>query len=228
MKTTRFILSVLFIFVFALTSCIREDSSDVNQDKIHKTYELFYNGNEDKTYARATFKFSNITGTHLELTSPSQVTFNGDVLSFKSAVAYYEKEYAGLVSSGTFVWTDVDGVTYTNSISLNTIDFPASLDTIATHAAYEMIWVGDSLGSNEHVFLTIRDQATGTVSRSFSQDNIHSNSIILSLNKLQELEQGENIMIMDRHYRPALTEKTSAGGIILARYRPVNNTVLID
>ncbi len=228
MKKTTCILSVLLFLIFMATSCIREDSSDVNQDKIFTAYELYYDGNEDKTYAKAIFKFSNAMGTHLELTSPSQVTFNDDVLSFKSGVAYYEKEYAGKISSGTFEWTDVDGLSYSNTIALNSVDFPTSLDTISTQAAEEVFWVGDSLWSNEHVSLTIRDQPAGTVSRSFSQDNTHSNSIILSLNKLQELEQGENIMIMDRYYRPGLTEKTSAGGIILGRYRPPNNTVYID
>ena len=106
------------------SGCFREPSDSVNQDKIYTDYELFYNANEDKTYARATFKFSNLTGTKLELSDPSEVTFEGDLRSFKPALAYYEKTLPGLVSSGTFEWKD--------------IAFPAGLDTLMRGASFTL------------------------------------------------------------------------------------------
>ena len=68
MKNLLVILSLLTISLF---SCNREESNTVEQDRIFTEYELFYNANEDKTYARATFKFSNVFGTKLELSQPS-------------------------------------------------------------------------------------------------------------------------------------------------------------
>lgn len=72
-------------------SCKRESSGDVNQKRIFTQYELFYNENEDITYARAWFRFGHETGTLLELSSPSIVTFEGDKLSFNGVLASREK-----------------------------------------------------------------------------------------------------------------------------------------
>jgi hypothetical protein len=221
-----FLLIILTGLLTHLTSCKSEPSSDVNQDKIYTEYELFYDANQDKTYARAWFKFSNITGTLLELASPSKVTFNGDVLTFNSTLAYYEKEYAGKISSGTFVWTNTDGVSKTNSISMTTIDYPTTgLDTIHQDSSYELHWVGDSLSANQHVILTVTAQINESTLQIFSQDDINSKSIILAKNQLQLLPVGGIHLYMDRSYTPSLTQLTTAGGTIKGRYRPVNKLI---
>ena len=226
-KLKNTVLPILLLMLMFLNACIREESSDVNQDKIHTAYELFYNANQDKTYARAIFKFSNALGTQLQLTAPSQVTFNGDVLTFQNTLAYYEKEFAGYIASGTFVWTDVNGLTFSNTVQNKAIGYPANLDTIPRNAAYEMFWDGDSLSANERVVLTVNGVLEGD-GQIFTQNNLHAKSIILALNQLQILGQGQGSLWMDRYYEPALTEKTSAGGSISARYRPVNKTVYLD
>lgn len=228
MKTIKFLfLPALYMAVMFLSSCAREESIDVNQDKIHTAYELYYNANEDKTYARATFKFSNALGTNLKLTAPSEIRFNGDILSFKETLAYYEKEYAGKITTGTFQWTDTDGSIYENTITIRDIDYPANLDTIPRSAAYEFFWVGDSLIANEKVILTVNGVLEGDV-QIFYQSNVNAASVILALNQLQALGQGQGSLWMDRLYEPALTEKTSAGGSITGHYRPVNKTVYLD
>ncbi|MDD3875109.1 MAG: hypothetical protein PHT69_00650 [Bacteroidales bacterium] len=227
MKKTANYLPLVILGIMLLNACAREESSDVNQDKIHTAYELFYNANEDKTYARATFKFSNALGTNLKLTSPSEVTFNGDVLTFKDALAYYEKEYAGPISTGTFKWVDTDGNEFENTISLKSINYPTPLDTISRSAAYELFWVGDSLIDNEKVVLTVNGVLEGDA-QIFTQDNVNAKSIILALNQLQALGQGNGTLWMDRYFTPALSEKTSAGGLITGRYRPINKSVYLD
>jgi len=229
------IVSLFFLLVIIagiathLTSCKSEPSSDVNQDKIYTEYELYYDANQDKTYARAWFKFSNITGTLLELASPSEVTFNGDVLTFNSTLAYYEKEYAGKISSGTFVWTDTQGITKTNSISMTTIDYPAVMpDTIPQDNSYALFWVGDSLSANHHVILTVTAQINESTLQIFYQDDLNSKSIILAKNKLQLLPVGGIHLYMDRTYSPALTQQTTAGGTIKGRYRPDNKLIQLN
>lgn len=227
MKNYKLFIVILFaIIATTIISCEREDSADVNQDRIYTKYELFYNANEDKTYARAIFRFGNALGTLLELSEPSQVSFNGDVLSFKPALAYYEKEYAGFIESGTFTWQDTEGVTYINTATINNLDFP-EIDTIPRNAAFELFWVGDSLSSNEVVTLTANSVLEGDA-QLFTQSNINAKSIILELNKLQILGQGNGTLLMERHYNPQLEEKTGAGGEITGRYRPVNKEVYFD
>lgn len=225
MKISVFILSV-FLLSTSFFGCVKEPSDSVNQDKIYTEYELSYNGNQDKSYARAWFKFSNIAGTLLELKSPSQVTFNGDILTYNSVLGYYEKEYAGLKTSGSFIWTDFDGNSFTNSITLKAINYPVTLDTINKNAAFEMFWVGDSLSANESVSLTI-DGLYENDLQIFYQDDLNSKSIIMALNQLQLVAVGNATLYMDRYYTPILQNKTSAGGTIKGTYRPINKTVYV-
>lgn len=227
MKNKTLITFIIGLGLLLLNSrCAKENSSDVNQDRIYASYELFYNANEDKTYARASFRFGNPTGTLLELTAPSEVRFNNDLLSFKPALAYYEKEYAGLINTGSFTWTDTDGNSFTNSIDMHAIDYPAILDTINRNAAFEMFWQGDSLQASEVVYLTINGVLEGDA-QIFTQSNVNSKSIILAMNKLQLLGEGNGHLWLDRSYSPALQQKTSAGGAITSKYRPINKQVYL-
>jgi len=82
----------LFYLMFGagllMTSCAKEDSSFVNQNKVYCDYELFYNQNEDKTHAVARFRFGGATGTLLELTDSTgaSVSFNGETLPYLSLI----------------------------------------------------------------------------------------------------------------------------------------------
>ena len=54
----RNLLAFLLGITLMATACQTENSADVNQDRIYTQYELFYNANEDITYARAWFRFA--------------------------------------------------------------------------------------------------------------------------------------------------------------------------
>lgn len=206
---------------FMFNSCKKENSDTVDQDKIWTYYEVYYDKNQDKTYARATFKFSNALGTNLQLSAPATVSFNGDVLIFQSALAYYEKQYAGFISGGTFSYTDKDNNTFSNSISgIRTIAFPP-IDTIHTANSYTLTWVGDSLTASESVSLWL-DGINQNNSEFFYQNNITSHSIICAANQLQNLGNGNGTGWMERVYAPAIQHATSAGGEIKGKYKALN------
>ncbi len=225
----RTIITFFALLVLALinTRCAKENSSDVNQNRIYTSYELIYNASEDKTYARASFRFGNMTGTLLELTNPSEVRYNGDLLSFKPAFVYYEKEYAGLLNTGSFTWKDTDGNSFVNSVDIHLINYPAQLDTINRNAAFEMFWQGDSLQVNEVVYLSMNGVMESDA-QIMSQSNVNSKSIIIPLNKLQLLGQGNGQLYLDRTFSPALQQKTSAGGAIISKYRAISKQVYFN
>jgi hypothetical protein len=226
-KSAFIILCLIASGLFVLCSCERESSEDVNQDRIWTEFELFYNENTDITYARAVFRFGNITGTLLELTSPSEVSFNGDLLGFKPTLAYYEKEYAGYVDSGIFTWTDTEGKTITNSVSITEIDYPEAFDTLVRSSAYTFTWQGESLSAGESVILTMNGTLEGDA-QIFSQNAVNSTEMILSQDQLNALGHGDASTWLDRIGTFNLEEQTEAGGKVSAKYRPVNKTVYMD
>jgi len=224
------ILSILSVATFLFfANCQRETSDNVNQDKIWAEYTIHYDANKDITYARAVFKFSNATGTLLELKSPAEVRFEGELMSFKPALAYYERQIAGYTNQGTFQYVDLDNDTFKNKVSiLSPIAFPAALDTLPVTAAYEMFWVGDSLGlaANESVTVFIKGTKQNDL-QTIITNNQYAKSIIFPLNKLQKLGTGAGLMTMHREYRTILEKGTSAGGNRVGHYKAVDRNIVI-
>lgn len=229
MKSPKHLICGIALFAMStlITSCANEDSTDVNQDRIYAEYELFYDANTDKTYASAIFRFGNATGTQLELTAPSEVKFNGDVIPFDATFSYYRKEYAGRITAGTFVFTNTDGVSFTNAVaSTRTIAFPANMDTIHNTNSYTFVWIGDSIVANERADLWM-DGPLQNNAEYFTQYLVNTNSIVLPANRLQALGVGTTNCTLERIQEDTATGVTSAGGKIRLKYKAVNAVVQV-
>lgn len=208
----KLVLSIVIfsLLVFVFSSCERESSADVNQDRIYALYEMVYNKAEDITYARTSFFFGSITGTKLELASPSSVSCNEQSMGFKSALAYYETSFTGFVPQGSFVWTDLDGKVFNNTASIKTIEFPEVLDTIVKGQSYEITWIGEPLGSDESVWLYI-DGAMENDEVNAYQTTPQSTKILLSAAQTNRLSVGTNEAFLHRRNNTEAQEATSAG-----------------
>ena len=219
---------LFFLSVFALlitASCQRESSGDVKQDRIFLHYELFYDANEDITYARAWFNFGSITGTQLELSSPSEVTFEGDKLAFNKVLAFYEKKYAGLKTSGTFRWEDTDAKVFSNTVDIKAIDFGVMPDSIARTAALTIPWTGNALGSDEVVGTWINGENEGDAQAAITIET-GATALIVPLNKVEKIGAGPGKIYLERRFAPALLEVTGAGGYGAGVYRAKTKSVV--
>lgn len=222
----QLLFALFTLFTLSFTSCIKESASSVDQDKIYTEYELFYDANTDKTYARATFRFSNITGTKLELDGTGSIQFNGDKLTFNQVLAYYEKEYAGKINNGTFRYNDLDNNTFENSVEIHPIDIPASVDSIPRNTSFNLPWVGTPLVVGEVVIAGLNNN-NAINPQLFYQDDVNSTSIILAQNQLNTLFAGPATLGLERRYLPTLVQKTSAGGVITGRYKAKDRAVVL-
>jgi hypothetical protein len=223
MKKSNLFLPIL-LFVLSLTiSCESEQSIDVNQDRIFTVFKLFYNANEDVTYAQAVFRFGNTTGTLLELTEPSQVTFNDEFLTFNTTFKYYEKKLTGLVDSGTFVWKDTDEKSFTNSVSIDSIAFP-EIDTVSRDAAFEISWIGLPLIEREYIHVWLNGQYEDDAS-SVIESGVGKTTIIIPKEKLEIIAAGDGQLFMDREVFFDLQDGTDAGGRTEAKYRAEDITI---
>jgi len=210
-----------------LMGCNKEDSVDVNQDKIYTDYEMFYNANSDKTVVIARFRFGDATGTVLELSDGAHVLYNTDTLTYNNLYAGHAKEYAGEVTAGTFKYVDVNGDVYNNTVSSTTnIDFEPHFDTIVKSQANTLTWVGSPLGANEYVSVFIGSWTWGQDALAV-QNQVGSTNIVLGVNQLSNLAIGGSTVYMDRVEAHDVTEGTSKGGRIRSRYRPANQSVQI-
>lgn len=222
-----FAASILLGTLLFLSSCKKEDSSDVNQDKIYAEYELYYDANQNKTYASAVFKFSNALGTNLQLTAPSYIRFNGDTIPYAPVFAYYRKEYAGQINSGTFVFATTDGTLYTNTVSLpSSISNPA-VDTISKSNSFTYPWIGNAVAANESVGLTIAHTANAAYFKYFLQLTVGANDLVLGAADLNYLPVGPATCSIERTKETSASATTSAGGRARGKYRALNTNTYI-
>lgn len=211
-------IGIIALSLSLLVACAKEDSENVNQDSIYSIYELHFNKSQDKTTARATFRFGGPTGTLLDLSDPAKVTFEGDELLHNSTLGFHSKTYAGFKDSGAFQYTDLDNKVFNNSTKkLIPIDF-TSVDTIDANAAHTFTWTGVPVQDFETVSVTI----DGTMQDNFeifTTSLTGATQIILSANRLQKLGKGMAKCILKRSYnRLTIAEATSKGGRINTDY----------
>jgi len=206
-----------------------EDSSDANQDTIYTDYELFYNANEDKTHAIARFRFGNAFGTILELSQASgaSVTFNGDLLAYSSLWGGHHKDYPGNVTSGTFVYVDTEGSSYTNSVPLgSSIAFASGFNVINKSSSQTFRWAGTPLVANDQVGIFVGTWAW-TDDALFWTDADGATGIVFGVNQMQNLALGTAVVYMDRWNAVNVSQGTSEGGRIRYKYRAKNAVVTV-
>lgn len=214
---TKILALVATVILFA--SCESEMSSDVNQDRIFTKYILVYESELDVTYARAWFNFGKETGTPLELSDPSYVSFNDKDLDFQRTFAFYEDELSGFVSNGTFHWEDIDGNGYNNSIEITEVDFPNDLTEIDGSQSFELFWEGKALDNDEYVAVVINGDFEGDLT-GIIEDSKGSTSIVIPKSNLENLPKNmEATFWLEFGNNPELSQRTSAGGKIFGKYR---------
>jgi hypothetical protein len=130
----------------------------------------------------------------------------------------HRKEFAGLVSTGTFVYTDLDENVFTNSVpALVPIDFPA-IDTISSGGSFTFQWQGDAVGEDETVTLSV----DGTQQENFEVFTTileGETQLVLGADKLGNLGAGAASAVLTRsYYRNSVDEGTSEGGRIASSY----------
>ncbi len=208
-----------------LFSCEKENSDDVNQDRIHTVYELVYDKNDNQTIAYSYFTFGSLTGTPLEINSPSKVKFDGNDMEEKTLpVMHYETEQSGFHNTGSFYFKNADGNEFNNSVTYSSLDF--SVDSIQRNANYNLVWTGTALQQFEEVKIKLKnanDEYTY-----FSTTAVNSHSISLPTSKLTLLESGQYTIQLVRTKNLILQEGSSAGGGIFGTYKTLTKTVYLN
>lgn len=209
--------------LLSLGGCTTEQSADVNQQRIWTSYELEYDANSDVTTAKASFRFGSSLGTPLELTNPSEVRFNGDRLARVAqpgtGLVTYERTYAGLVSSGTFRFVDVEGEAYSNTAAARPVEFPAALGPIDNDASYAFDWVGSALAANEQVQVTLWRLSGGTASLAvFPQSQDGARGVIMDALQLRNVAPGAVSLRMERTWTTTPTRTPDAGGRLQVKW----------
>ena len=220
MKNIHTIGIILFGFLL-FTSCKREDSVNIDQDRIYANYQITYDSEKNEATMIAGFRLDNSSGTKIELTYPSRVDFNDEGLAWRNGSGHYELKQTGSNHTGAFTYTDIDGVTYVNNPSnLTFIELPFGITNISRSGNFFLPWSGQAIQPGETVTVTISGGAQQS-SKTWTINSVGSSHIILDQNKLMGLTVGNAEIQIQREFSDILQESTLSGGRITSKYKSI-------
>lgn len=214
-----FLLTTCLVLVGLISSC-KKDEPEGENFNVWSYHRLVYDAESNTTYARTTFRYGSINGATIELVPQASITFNGAELTWINSTSTYEKQYDGLLDSGTFTYTDSDGNLYSNSISVpSSIGFPPELDSLSVNEDYELNWTGGALEINERVEIVLSAENSSGVEQEFTAQGVGVFGLVLTESKLDNLGVGTTDMSMSKVYLPLDYNVPPAGGLLESRYQ---------
>ena len=215
MRAINILALALIPFLFA--SCDRGGSGRVESNKVFTEYRIVYDAAQDKSFARATFRFSNALGSAFELSNPATITFNEEALTFNSATSNYEREFSGILAEGTFSYVDLENNQFANTVSLlGTVEIPV-IDTISQDSSLTLTWIGGPLVPNETMIVTI-DGPENNDTQVFTTNIEGATSVVLSQSRLQEIGVGQARLTVERWQKQDLQSGTDSGGRVWSNF----------
>lgn len=203
---------VSLAIVLGLSSCRRESSNDVNQDRIYQEYSVEYDDNKQETEIRAFFRLGDNNGTRLELEPPSKVELDGTEMRWQNSWASYKVDFDYYKSYGTLSFTNNNGTVFNNYYAFNiATNVPANLSTISRGSSYNFFWDGPALGNNETITVKIEginESASATTSAS------GATSVNFSPAKTNQISIGDARISLVRSKTTNLQSTTNVGGEI--------------
>lgn len=217
-------LALFLIGSLFFSSCKREESINIDQNRIYSQYAYTYDANNSSTKISATFRLDNSSGKKLELSYPSRVSFQGESLTWKNALGYYDLNRSGELLSGDITFYDLQEKTYTNTINnISPIDLPFGITSISKNGNFFLPWVGGGLMAGETIRITIKGNQN---SKSWTVNTIGSTHVLLNESRLNDLSAGQATIQIEREKTCSLTESNLSGGRITSKY--LSRKVSID
>jgi hypothetical protein len=220
MKTLFY--SVAVIACVFLTSCASNETANsdaVKQTEIYQSYSVTYDAGDMELNASASFRFGGSTGTTLNLTSPSKVTFNGDDMArdnnIFSGTFYNISKQIDFKGQYEFKYTDNDKKTYTNNAVLASIElgeYPSQADK---STGLMVKWTA-AVKNNERVYLYIEDAKNNSVYA--STDMVGATSVEISTEEMKTLVPGNINIYLTREVNSSLADASHLGGNMYLKF----------
>jgi len=213
-RTTTLGIAVMAVLFF--TACKREESINIDQNRIYSEYTYEYDADNNRSTANAVFRLDNAGGRKVELSYPARVDFNGEGLAWRGGVGLYQLTRHGMLEGGSFNYHDLDNNVYSNTIPpLTVTEVPFGITSISRSGNFFLPWNGPALQPGE----TIRVIINAGTTRTFSTSMTGATHIILDQNRLWGLTPGAGTIRIERESYGGLQSGNLSGGRMTTTYK---------
>ena len=202
--------------VLFFTACKREESINIDQNRVYSNYTYEYNADNNRSTLTAVFRMDNSGGRKIELSYPARVDFNGEGLSWRGALGSYQLTTNGLSHGGVFNYHDLDDNTYSNEVpEITPTELPFGITSISKSGNFFLPWDGPALEAGE----TIRVRISAGTTRTFTTSIVGATHIILNQNQLAGLTTGNGTIQIERESYANLSSSNLSGGRMTSTYK---------
>ncbi len=220
-------LGIALVSVLFFTACKKENSINIDQNRIYSNYTIEYDQHSNQTSVKATFRVDHNSGKKIELTYPSRVGFDGESMSYRKIMGQYDFKRSGNAMNRPITYYDIDGKEFSNSgQNISGIDIPIGLNGISKGGNFFLPWNGGPIALGESVIVTISG-GSQSGSKTFTVNSVGANYIILDQFKLQNLVAGTATIQIKREVSNSLMQSNLAGGRITSTYKGRKITINI-
>lgn len=201
-------------------ACARDNSSNVNQQRVYTHYSLNYDMSSSKVEGVSRFNFGGSTGTYLQLDGNSNVTFNGEKMDMVNGAfndVYYTKTVSASAPAGTrefvMVYTDNNGKTFENKFLIVNLTLTSSPATAVISNGYEIAWSSPSVNEESEIQVTFtKNENTSISAYQKVPSKIASGTMLVSPEKLRELGAGtSSVKVCREIFYPSITAPEVGG-----------------
>jgi hypothetical protein len=231
----KFLLLLLLAFCSLALRCAstaKLESNTIDQGNIYQQYSV--RRTSDALEIRALFRVHDVNGDTLALSSPSQVTYNDKALprrdAFMLGVTYVADEQT-YHASNKFAFTDTNGKTYTNTVTLEPLAFAVDSLQLKKTAPTVIPVTRIVKDDDTKTVLTIRESSQKEFSSEVHggrgvvgfRSSVHfdeaKKAIIIEADFLKGIAEGEvTILLTLRKEKYALEQATARGGSLVIEY----------
>lgn len=213
-RTFTFLLPVMAVLFF--TACKREESINIDQNRIYADYSYEFDAEKNQSSMTATFRLDNSGGKKLKLSYPARVDFEGSGLTWRGAFGHYQLTNSWNAAGGRFNYFNNDEKQFSNEIAAPpSTELPFGLTSISRAGNFFLPWTGGPLGAGE----VIRVRIDGVTDQTFTTSQLGATHIILDQNGLQQLTPGNATITIEREKRSGVQQGNLSGGQITSRYK---------
>jgi len=220
--------NLLFFFfavalIFMLPACVSNETANsdtVKQSEIYQSYTITYDAGDMELSASAFFRFGGSAGTTLNLVKPSNITFNGTEMAMGknifSGTFYETDQQVTSLGSYTFIFTDTDKKTYTNTSNIDPLEVSDYPESFNKGQGLKVQWKGKPVQQNERVYVSL--EGKDYVNCSASTEIVGTNSVEITPDLLKDIKPGDANIVLKREKTSALSQATHLGGILTIDY----------
>ena len=205
-------LFLLLGLVGFLASCNTVDSDEVKPEEIYQSYMYEFDAQLNKTKAHAAFQIGSNTGKYIQLTEPASIRVNEkDYDEYNNFGMYHYHFRFNSKQDATFVFTDNDGKSFSNTIekeSLNGIGFEGE---ISYEKGMDLFinFSGLPVQDRESVYVYLWNELTNAT---HYQTTKGETSITIPASKLRDFDGSMVNITLHREIKYSLENTTTAGG----------------